>query len=64
MIKINGVKVDVSEIKLSDYLADNGYIISRIVIELNGDILPRESYDTTILKENDKVEILTFVGGG
>lgn len=64
MIKINGVKVDVNEIKLSDYLADNGYIISRIVIELNGDILPRESYDTTILKENDKVEILTFVGGG
>ena len=64
MMKINGVKVDVNEIKLSDYLADNGYIISRIVIELNGDILPRESYDTTILKENDKVEILTFVGGG
>lgn len=64
MIRINGAEVDSNELKLSDYLADNGYITSRIVIELNGDILPRENYNTTVLQENDKVEILTFVGGG
>lgn len=64
MIKINGVDIDRNEIKLSEYLLDNGYITGRIVIEINGNILPRESYNNIILHNNDKVEILTFVGGG
>lgn len=64
MIKINGVEIDKNEIKLSEYLSDNGYMTGRIVIEINGNILPRESYNNIILHNNDKVEILTFVGGG
>lgn len=64
MIKINGVDIDRNEIKLSEYLLDNGYITGRIVIEINGNILPRESYNNIILHNNDKVEILNFVGGG
>lgn len=64
MIKINGVEVSENEIKLSEYLSNNGYITTRIVIEINGEILPRESYNTTVLYDNDKVEILNFVGGG
>ena len=36
----------------------------RVVIELNQNILKKEEFDLTNLKENDKLEIVTFVGGG
>ncbi|MDD4526710.1 MAG: sulfur carrier protein ThiS [Candidatus Margulisbacteria bacterium] len=35
-----------------------------VVVELNLKIISKELWDTTILKENDKVEIVRFVGGG
>lgn len=53
-----------AEINLDDYLKNNRFNTERIVIELNGDILPKSEYKSTILKENDVAEILTFVGGG
>lgn len=33
-------------------------------IELNGEIIYKEQYDKTVLKENDEIEIVTFTGGG
>ena len=35
-----------------------------VVVEYNGVILTRDKWDATILKENDTLEILSFVGGG
>lgn len=35
-----------------------------IVVELNMDIIKKDERNKTILKENDVVEILHFVGGG
>lgn len=61
---INGKKVDISEIKLTEYLAQNSYNPKHIVIELNGNILSNGQYDDVVLKENDVVEILMFMGGG
>ena len=36
----------------------------RVVVELNRDILSRDAYEGTLLKEGDAVEIVHFVGGG
>jgi len=36
----------------------------RVAFELNGLIVPRERYAETPLSEGDRVEIVTFVGGG
>ena len=36
----------------------------KIAIELNGRILPQNQYTKKKLKENDKVEIVQFIGGG
>lgn len=33
-------------------------------IEYNGQILKKALWGDTILKENDKIEIVSFVGGG
>ena len=35
-----------------------------VVVELNEEIIKRENYDTTVLKDGDVVEILHFMGGG
>jgi len=36
----------------------------RIAMEVNEEIVPRSSYDTYQLQENDKIEIIHAVGGG
>ena len=33
-------------------------------VELNQEIINNKNYETTALKENDKVEIVTMMGGG
>jgi sulfur carrier protein len=35
-----------------------------IVVELNLNIIPKEHYESTNLHNDDKVEIINFVGGG
>ncbi|MBW4462541.1 MAG: thiamine biosynthesis protein ThiS [Nodosilinea sp. WJT8-NPBG4] len=35
-----------------------------VAVEYNGEILHRQLWDTTYLRPNDKLEIVTIVGGG
>ncbi len=37
---------------------------SQVVVEYNQKILKREYWKSTVLKEGDKLEIVSFVGGG
>lgn len=64
MVKINGEYVDAAGQTLTQYLASTACNPSHIVIERNGEILPRENYDTTVLADDDLVEIISFMGGG
>ena len=36
----------------------------RIAIELNGDIVPRSTYDSRSIADGDRLEIVQAVGGG
>ncbi len=36
----------------------------KIAVECNRDIVPRSQFDVQALAEGDRVEIITFVGGG
>ena len=36
----------------------------RIAIELNRNVVRRREWENTVLSENDRVEIVHFVGGG
>jgi sulfur carrier protein len=36
----------------------------RVAVELNRDIVPRDRWPQTPLKEGDRLEIVHFVGGG
>ncbi|EAK0442872.1 sulfur carrier protein ThiS [Campylobacter lari] len=61
---INGQKLELKELKFMDYVQEKQLKIEFIALELNGEIIPRDQFEDLILKENDKVEIVTFVGGG
>ena len=41
-----------------------GMKTDRVAVELNLEIVPRASWDSTILKDGDRLEIVHFVGGG
>ncbi len=35
-----------------------------VSVQVNGDILKRDRFATTFIKENDRIEFLYFMGGG
>jgi thiamine biosynthesis protein ThiS len=37
---------------------------ARVAVEVNLDVIRRDKLDDRILREGDKVEIVSFVGGG
>ena len=38
--------------------------IKKIAVELNGKIISQNRYKLTYIKNNDKIEIVHFIGGG
>ena len=66
-LQINGEKeqVDSDSITITELLKLKDVKMPEMVsVELNGDILDRDAFDTTNLKEDDEVEFLYFMGGG
>lgn len=49
---------------LSGLVAQLGMKADRVAVELNLEIVPRERWDATTLKDGDRLEIVHFVGGG
>ena len=64
MVRINGAELKVAGRTIAEYLAENGYDIKRVAVELNGEILPKAQYVSTVLQDGDSVEVVSFVGGG
>ena len=64
MVKINGENLDFDGQSISEYLLSAGYDVKRVAVELNGDIISKTSYEESILKDGDSIEVVSFVGGG
>ena len=65
MIIVNGKEINlIEDTTVAEYLEQNQYQVKRIAVELNGDILQKYSYSDTMLKDGDRLEVVTFVGGG
>ena len=64
-VRVNGELRTVEErITVGEYLRSKGFDPARLVVEVNRNIVKRETFDTTGLDEGDRIEILHFVGGG
>lgn len=64
MVKINGELLDIAGKTITEYLEETQYNGKRIAIERNGEIVPKSQYDTTVLVNDDVLEVVSFVGGG
>lgn len=64
MVKINGEQLDVAGKTIIEYLETTSYDVKRIAIERNGEIVPKAMYESTILMDDDSIEVVSFVGGG
>jgi len=61
----NGQEYSTAElITLSDLLNYFGYKSVLFVLEHNDYICNKSEWDKIVVKENDKIEIITIVGGG
>jgi sulfur carrier protein len=62
---INGKYASLNETQtILDLLISYELSSDKVVIELNKEIIPKEEYGTIILKEEDTIEVVSFVGGG
>jgi len=62
---INGQEQEVKpNITVSDLLKQLQINSAAIALELNLNIVPKNQFETIVLKEGDKLEIISFVGGG
>ncbi|HET9916563.1 MAG TPA: sulfur carrier protein ThiS [Candidatus Binatia bacterium] len=64
-VKINGEDREVDDgLTLTGLLESLQIRPGRVVVERNRDIVPRDSYNATLINDGDTLEIVHFVGGG
>ena len=64
-LHINGEQRDFPDgLTVAALVAQLGVKPDRVAVELNLAIVPRAQWDTTTLKDGDKLEVVHFVGGG
>ena len=64
-IKINGKFSTINEnLSLSIFLKELKIPLKKVAIELNQEIIDKNNLRTIKLKNNDKIEIVHFIGGG
>jgi sulfur carrier protein len=64
-IQLNGRKVKIQRnLSIKDLIKKYRLKENKIAIELNGTILPKDHYKNKKVKNNDKIEIVQFIGGG
>ncbi|MDA9653359.1 sulfur carrier protein ThiS [Candidatus Pelagibacter sp.] len=64
-IKLNGkTKIIKEKYKIQNLLTDLKVPLKKVAIELNQEILDKKKINKILLKKNDKIEIVHFIGGG
>ena len=64
-IQLNGKKIAIkSKSTIMDLLVKYNLDNKKIAIEHNGAIIPKLKYKKKYLKNNDRLEIVHFIGGG
>ena len=61
---VNGEKIVVEVKSINKLLKHLEISLENVVVEVNGNILSKKIYDDRILNDDDKIEIISFVGGG
>ena len=64
-IQLNGKKISIkSNFSIQDLLKKYKLFNKKVAIEHNGKIIQKINFKNKLLKNNDKIEIVHFIGGG
>ena len=64
-IQLNGKNISVkTNYSIFDLLKKYNLSNKKVAIEHNGIIIQKTDYKKKFLKNNDKIEVVTFIGGG
>ena len=61
---INGKREAAEGKTIAQVLADKHIDLTNVAVERNGDIVPKSRYGSVVLTAADRLEIVSFVGGG
>jgi thiamine biosynthesis protein ThiS len=61
---VNGELREVEISTLAELITELDLPVARIAIELNREVVRRSDWGSTMLKDEDRIEIVHFVGGG
>jgi len=61
---VNGELRDVEATSLAELVTHLDLPVARIAIELNREVVRRSEWGSTMLRDEDLIEIVHFVGGG
>ena len=64
MVKVNGEEKEIAGKTVADFLKETTYDLKFIAVEINDTIVPKAEYDSKVIEDGDKIEIVSFVGGG
>ncbi len=64
-IQVNGESRGVHDgTTVAGLLRELNIRVDRVAVELNLEILAKDDFDARLLHEGDRIEILSFIGGG
>ncbi len=64
-VVINGEPREIADgVTITALLTTLGIDLRRVAVELNEQVVPKARHAETSLEPNDRLEIVTFVGGG
>ncbi|MBP2032905.1 sulfur carrier protein [Clostridium algifaecis] len=66
IIKVNGEDKEIKDgVNVTEILKiENVEMPDMVSVQLNDEFIDRDKFDATILKQNDKIDFLYFMGGG
>ncbi len=64
-ITVNGREVELNNSKtIADFIVERNVTGKMFAIELNREIIAKDAYSTSNLKDGDVIELVGFAGGG
>ena len=65
LVRVNGTDISLNGVcTLKAFLEREGYVAGRVAVEKNGAIVPKARFGEETVGDDDRLEIVTFVGGG
>lgn len=63
-IQVNGDTREVAARTVAALVEELGFDVRKVAVERNLAIVPRSLHATTTLEDDDRIELVQFVGGG